>query len=115
MKVVAIRYTRDAAALVRFHEALGVEPGSASRPGRWVELDGDGGMVAVHVDEDADAGRCELAFESDGPLEPIAERVRAAGFEAGQVVDENFGRSLRVRDPDGVWVQINQFDRELYT
>jgi hypothetical protein len=30
-------------------------------------------------------------------------------------VDENFGRSLRVADPDGVLVQINEHDRELYT
>lgn len=115
MKVVAIRYTKDAVALVRFYEALGVEPQSASRPGNWVELAGESGMVAVHLDDEQDGGRCEVAFESDEPLEQVAERVSAAGFEAGPVVDENFGQSLRVRDPDGVWVQINLFDRDLYT
>jgi len=30
-------------------------------------------------------------------------------------VDENYGRSVRVRDPDGVWVQVNENDRDLYT
>ena len=42
-------------------------------------------------------------------------RLRSAGFDPGPIVDENFGRSVRVRDPDRVWVQINQYDRELYT
>jgi hypothetical protein len=41
--------------------------------------------------------------------------LRSAGFDPGPIIDEGFGRSMRVRDPDGVWVQINLFDRELYT
>ena len=31
------------------------------------------------------------------------------------IVAESFGRSLRVRDPDGVHVQVNENDRTLYT
>jgi hypothetical protein len=31
------------------------------------------------------------------------------------VVHEAFGYSVRVVDPDGVWVQINSYDRPLYT
>jgi hypothetical protein len=49
------------------------------------------------------------------PLEALAERLRAAGFEPEAIVDENFGRSLRVIDPDGVLVQVNENDRELCT
>ena len=30
-------------------------------------------------------------------------------------MDESFGRSLRVVDPDGMLVQVNEHDRELYT
>ena len=55
------------------------------------------------------------SFEADEPLEAITDRLRAAGFDPGPILDEGFGRSMRVRDPDGVWVQINMFDRELYT
>jgi hypothetical protein len=36
-------------------------------------------------------------------------------YEPGPVLDEGFGQSPRVRDPDGVWVQINRYDRELST
>lgn len=115
MKVVPVRYTRDVAAAVRFYQALGLDVGVASRPGGWVELPAASGMVAVHQADGEDVGMCELAFESAEPLDRVAARVGAAGFEVGPVIDENFGRSLRVRDPDGVWVQINLYDRELYT
>jgi hypothetical protein len=54
-----------------------------------------------------------LAFEADEPPEAIMARLRSAGFDPGPIVDENFGRSVRVRDPDGVWVQINEVARDL--
>ncbi|WP_329048518.1 VOC family protein [Amycolatopsis sp. NBC_01488] len=113
MRVLPIRYTSDVGAVTRFYETLGLRVGSVSRPGGWVELPADGGLLAVH--RGADAGRCELAFETDEPLEDVANRLRAAGYEAGPVIDEGFGHSLRVRDPDGVRVQINAYDRALYT
>lgn len=115
MRVVPIRYTRDVAASVRFYRALGLDLGAASRPGAWVELPAASGMLAVHQADGGNAGQCELAFESEEPLEQVAARVRAAGFDVGPVIDENFGQSLRIRDPDGTWVQINLNDRELYT
>jgi catechol 2,3-dioxygenase-like lactoylglutathione lyase family enzyme len=116
VKVVPIRYTHDVAAVIRFYQVLGLDLGSASRPGAWVEMPAASGMLAVHqAHSDKEAGQCELAFESDEPLENVAARLQDAGFETGPVIDENFGQSLRVRDPDGVWVQINLNDRELYT
>jgi catechol 2,3-dioxygenase-like lactoylglutathione lyase family enzyme len=113
MRVMPIRYTSDVEAMTRFYAVLGLRVGSVSRPGGWVELPADGGTLAVHRGDDV--GRCELAFETDEPLEDVAARLRAAGYEPGPVIDEGFGRSLRVPDPDGVWVQINAYDRELYT
>ncbi|MGW4527153.1 VOC family protein [Amycolatopsis sp. NPDC004378] len=114
MRVMPIRYSENVEALTRFYEALGLSVGSVSRPGGWVELPAAGGMLALHRSE-ADTGRCELAFEADEPLEGVAARLKAAGFEPGPVIDEGFGSSLRVEDPDGVPVQINLYDRELYT
>jgi catechol 2,3-dioxygenase-like lactoylglutathione lyase family enzyme len=108
-----IRYTTDVEALTRFYRALGLDLGPVSRPGGWVELPAAGGTLALH--RAADAGRCELAFETDEPLEDVAARLRAAGFAPGPVLDEGFGRSLRVQDPDGVAVQINANDPSLYT
>jgi hypothetical protein len=115
MRLVPIRYSSDVEAMTRFYATLGLRTGPVSRPGGWVELPAAGGMLAIHRGDRADDGRCELAFETDEPLEDVAARLRAAGYEPGPVIDEGFGRSLRVPDPDGVWVQVNAYDRELYT
>ncbi|MGI8723646.1 MAG: VOC family protein [Geodermatophilaceae bacterium] len=72
-------------------------------------------MLAIHEAGGTPVGTCELAFEADEPLEAITSRLRSAGYEPEPIVDENFGHSVRVCDPDGIWVQINAHDRELYT
>lgn len=116
MRVMPIRYCADVDAAMRFYRAIGLEVGSKSRPGGWVELPAASGVLALHeADGNSAVGSCELAFEADEPLEAITDRLRSAGFDPGPIIDEGFGRSMRVRDPDGVWVQINMFDRELYT
>jgi catechol 2,3-dioxygenase-like lactoylglutathione lyase family enzyme len=118
MKVMPIRYVADVATATRFYMALGLVPGDSSRSGNWTELNGSGGMLALHTARTAEQdipGRVELAFETQEPLEALAERLKAAGFEPEAIVDENFGRSLHVVDPDGVLVQVNEHDRELYT
>jgi len=57
-----------------------------------------------------------LAFVADEPLEDVAGRLRAAGFPPeGEIVDQEWGRSLFVRAPDGAVLQIDEQDRELYT
>jgi catechol 2,3-dioxygenase-like lactoylglutathione lyase family enzyme len=115
MRIMPIRYCSDVEAATRFYTAIGLEVGSRSRPGGWVELPAASGMLAVHRADGVAEGTCELAFEADEPLEAITTRLRSAGFVPEPIVDESFGRSVRVRDPEGVWVQINQYDRELYT
>jgi catechol 2,3-dioxygenase-like lactoylglutathione lyase family enzyme len=118
MKVMPIRYVADLAASARFYAALGLVPGDSSRSGNWTELNAAGGLLALHsarTSEQDIPGRVELSFETQEPLEALADRLAAAGFEAEAIVDENFGRSLRVTDPDGVLVQVNEHDRDLYT
>lgn len=115
MKVVPIRYSANVAAAVRFYRVLGLEIGSVSRPGAWAELPAASGMLAIHEASGNATGTCELAFEADEPLEAITSRLRSAGFEPESIVDENFGHSVRVRDPDGSWVQVNAHERDLYT
>jgi catechol 2,3-dioxygenase-like lactoylglutathione lyase family enzyme len=114
MRVLPIRYCGDVEASTRFYRALGLDLGAATRPGSWVELPAAAGILALHKTAD-DAGRCELAFEADEPLEAVAARLVEAGYRPEPIVDESYGRSLRVRDPDGVDVQVNENDRTLYT
>jgi predicted lactoylglutathione lyase len=118
MKVMPIRYVSDVAASARFYAALGLLQGDVSRSGNWTELNGSGGMLGLHTvrtSQQDDPRRVELSFETDEKLEDLAERLTAAGFEPEAILDENFGRSLQVTDPDGVLVQVNEHDRELYT
>jgi uncharacterized glyoxalase superfamily protein PhnB len=57
----------------------------------------------------------ELAFEAEEPLEDVVARLRAAGFEpVTAIVDESYGRSFRVRDPEGLSIQVNEHDRALH-
>jgi catechol 2,3-dioxygenase-like lactoylglutathione lyase family enzyme len=114
MRVLPIRYCADVAESTRFYRALGLELGAATRPGSWVELPAAAGTLALHKTSEG-AGDCELAFEADEPLEAVAARLTEAGYAPEPIVDESFGRSLRVRDPDGVAVQVNENDRTLYT
>lgn len=115
MKVMPIRYSMNVEAAVAFYRALGLLSGASARPGNWVEMPAEAGMLAIHKASAEDARSCEIAFATDEPLEDVSERMLGAGFEAGPVVDENYGQSLRLCDPDGVWVQVNRYDRELYT
>jgi len=117
MRVVPVRFTADPAAMRRFLEALGLATTLQSDGGGWVALEGSGGGVGLHADASSDEphspGATDLSFESDEPLEAVQTRLAAAGFDA-EIIDESFGRSLRVVDPDGVTVQVNEAMRDDY-
>lgn len=123
MKIVAIRYTARSADLADFYAALGFPVAVASRTGDWIELAPSTAAIAIHRADPSDrgpesgrgAGSMELAFEADEPLETVRARLNDAGFPGAAIVDESHGRSLRILDPEGVPVQVNEFDRELYT
>lgn len=118
MRIMPIRYVADVATSARFYAALGLVPGDSSRSGNWTELNAGGGVLALHTVRSSQQdvpGRVELAFEAQEPLEVLAERLTAAGFEPEAIVDENFGRSMHLSDPDGAHIEVNEYDRDLYT
>ena len=119
MRVMPIRYTDDIAASAGFLRALGLDDGSRSRGGGWAEMLAGGGAVGPHVAAEAEeprrAGDTELSFVTDEPLEEVRHRLLRAGFGDAHIIDESFGRSLRVTDPDGVLVQVDEHDTALYT
>jgi hypothetical protein len=95
----------------RILEALGMRPDVAADGGGWLELAADGGMVGLHHGEEPRIG---LSLLARGDLDVLAERLRAAGFDA-VVIDEAFGRTVRLPDPDGgedLW--INGVQDDLY-
>ena len=92
----------------------------SSRSGHWIELKAAGGELGLHDAATAADGEGRqgfvLNFVADEPLEDLERRLREAGFPPeGTIVDEEWGRSLLVRAPDGSMVQVDEQDRELYT
>jgi hypothetical protein len=119
MKVRPVRFTNDVAAMRRFLEALGLKPRIASDSGGWVDFTTEeSGGAALHDAAMATsghaAGETSLSFESAEPLEAVRDRLHAAGFTDAHVIDEAYGRSLQVTDPDGVPVTIDAVQEDLY-
>jgi len=121
MRVMAIRYVRDVDSARQFYQALGLTLEFASRrprrggPSSWTELAGSGGAnLALHHWDENLAGKVELTFQADEPLEQVVDRLRRGGYElATEIVDESFGRSFTIRDPEGLLIQINENDYDL--
>lgn len=118
MKVLAFRFTHDVPRMEAFLEALGLRADLASEPGTYVQLDAAAGAAVLHSAATADdptmPGTTVLSFEADEPLEAVRDRLAAAGFAGAEIVDESFGRSLRIVDPDGVPIQVNEAMADLY-
>jgi hypothetical protein len=86
MKVMPIRFVADMDSSARFCTALGLTIGDGSRSGNWAELAASGGVLALHTTRSSqgdEPGHIELSFEAEEPLEEVAERLTAAGFEPG--------------------------------
>ena len=79
-----------------------------SRNGRWAELESPNGALALHAADSSEEQRVEMTFESLGPLEPLVEALTKAGFAVEEIVDEGFGRSVNVRDPNGLTLHIDE-------
>lgn len=93
----------------RILEALGLRADVAADGGGWIELVADGGVVGLHHRDEPCIG---LSFLHRGDLDALAERLRAAGFDAA-VIDEAFGRTVRLPGPDGgdeIWINGTQDD-----
>lgn len=119
MRVRPVRFTHDVTAMRRFLEVLGLRARVVADTGTWVDFTGpDIGMAALHDAASAvtthTAGQTTLAFEADEPLEPLRDRLVEAGFADAHIVDEAFGRTLFVTDPDGVWVAIDGTQTDLH-
>jgi hypothetical protein len=97
-------------------QSAGLTVRLASDAGQWVDLLAPaGGLVAVHADvpPDPTAAHAVLAFET-GDVEVLAQRFDRRGLRA-DVVDESYGRSLRIDDPDGgIELWVNETITDLY-
>lgn len=112
LTVLPIRYVADVEASRRFYTGLGLIFRPEDSVPVWAHLDAGAGAVGLHdaaVSKGRPAGTVELGFSTDEKLADVAARLTAAGY-AHELVAEDFGRSIRVTDPDGVVIQIQEID-----
>lgn len=119
MTLMTIVYVTDMAASTAFYKALGAEVSRVSRNKTWCEFSVGDAILALHATEKLPSERScglELSFDSSGPLAVLVQKLRKAGVPLYRgVADEAFGRSVVVKDPDGLLIQITEHDPELYT
>jgi catechol 2,3-dioxygenase-like lactoylglutathione lyase family enzyme len=120
VRVMAIRYVRDVESARRFYETLGLTLEFASRrprrggPAAWTELAGSAGANLALHQWDEPRQEVSLCLQADEPLEHVIERLRDNGYQPStEIVDEAFGRSFTVEDPEGLLIQINENDYDL--
>jgi hypothetical protein len=97
---------------------LGLKAKTQDRSGMWFELTLGDAVLALHyVDSlpEQKNQRMMLTFVSNEPLEALVTRLQQQHIKPEGIVDEAFGRSFRVYDPDGLLIQINEHEEELYT
>lgn len=112
LTVLPIRYVADVEASRDFYAGLGLTVRQGPGAAVWVRLTAPAGGLGVHasaVSQGRPPGATELGFATDEPLEEVARRLQRSGCPY-ELVEENFGRSIRVTDPDGVVVQIQRID-----
>jgi predicted enzyme related to lactoylglutathione lyase len=117
MTVLPIVYVKDVEAHAKFYSALGGVEVARSRTGDWVELRFGQGLLALHRTR-RDLPPCEkveLSFIAGAPLEEMVAALQQAGLELyWEITDEAFGRVIKVKDPEGMVIQINEHEPELY-
>ncbi|MDH3606147.1 MAG: VOC family protein [Acidimicrobiia bacterium] len=108
MQLQTIVYVSDMEQSIEFYEALGFEVDYRGGP-VWTAFRGADGALALHlVDELPAGGRVAVSLVADSALEGISDRLAEAGIEATPIEAQAFGRSIVVRDPDGLAIQINE-------
>lgn len=102
-------YTEHVAEAARLLADLGLAPHLSSEAGTWADLTSDG-IVAVHH------GRSGVSPSFEHPaLDELAGTLSASNIRA-TLIDETFGRTLRVEHPDDpssdaeIWINEPQAD-----
>ncbi len=118
MRLVPIVYVTNMEKLLAFYEAL--SKNSTPKFERLTLLVNGLGTssMALHIIEDLPKNRfagLALSFACEEKLEKLVERLETNHIELHQnISDEAFGRSLQLKDPDGLIIQVNEHDPDLY-
>ena len=115
MTLMPIVYVRRMTDSIRFYQSLGL---ALRHEGpTWSELSLGDAVLALHRHDEKPSGPppMGLAFVARTRLEALVERLRAAEFDQPlDILDEGYGRSITLRDPDGHSIKINEHDPDLH-
>ncbi|HVU66632.1 MAG TPA: hypothetical protein VHD63_05870, partial [Ktedonobacteraceae bacterium] len=60
-------------------------------------------------------GGLQLSLITHERLESLLERLKVAGFPTTHpILDESFGRSVQLEAPEGLLIQVNELEIDLY-
>jgi catechol 2,3-dioxygenase-like lactoylglutathione lyase family enzyme len=113
--VMPIVYVSDLERSSAFYERLGFRSTTTSRAGGWLELTSAGGILALHHADPLPrdlAARVELALVATAPLEEIVAAFAGRGVDV-PIVDQPYGRTITLVDPDGLPITVNEHDQDL--
>lgn len=90
---------------------IGARPDITSEAGTWAQFSAkNGGLVAAHAGSETGVS---VSFEYAGEAADLLEILRTRGLDA-TLVDEAYGRTVLVPDPDGNQLWINERQRDLH-
>lgn len=116
MTPLTIVYVTDMQRALVFYKALGCT--SRNEGNYWSEMRMGNTALALHLTDTLpkDGLWVGLAMTAHQPLEEIVAKLTTSGIAVtNEIADEAFGRSLIIRDPDGLGIQINEHDPSLYS
>ncbi len=116
MRLVAIVYVTDMERSLVWYRRLLPDAELTSSSPFWSELSLGTASLALHITEAADRGtQLGIALTADRSLDDIRSDLAGSGVEiAREIADEPFGRSMVIRDPDALAIQINEHDPNRY-
>jgi catechol 2,3-dioxygenase-like lactoylglutathione lyase family enzyme len=97
-----------------FYQALGFVLGSREISPYWAEMTCGESFIGLHRDDQLktqDSGRVFVMLNAQMPLEMMVDQLLRNDIQLErEIADETFGRSIQVRDPDGMLIQINEHE-----
>jgi hypothetical protein len=114
IRLSPVYYTRHWETMLRLFEVFDFPIEERHHNGHWTTFDAPSALLCLHdypnaPDNPLVPGQAEVAFTSDENPEDILHRLEKAGFDDIHIVEETYGKSLRVGGPDGSRFQVNFF------
>ncbi len=116
MKLELILSVSSVERAAEFYQALGFELGVRGISPYWAEMTVGESFIGLHRDDNLNphgSGRVFVMLNAQAPLETMVDQLGRNGIQLERdIADETFGRSIQVRDPDGMLIQINEHEAQ---